>query len=51
MGKLYYGKHIAIDIDTTSLVTIGESFKDVNLQAKNKRSNHKIVIGKMGVDF
>lgn len=46
--KLYNRKIIAIDIDASDLVSVGEHIDDVDLEARRKRPGHRIFMRRVG---
>ena len=46
--KLYSGKIIAIDIEESNLVSVGEHISDVDLEARKKRPGHRLFMRRVG---
>ena len=46
--RLYNGKIIAIDIDASDFVSVGENIGDVDLEARRERPGHRIFMRRVG---
>ena len=46
--KLYFGKVIAIDIDKSDLVTVGDDVSTVGRVVRTKRPGHRIFMRRVG---
>jgi hypothetical protein len=47
-GKLYDKKIIAIDIDANDFASVGDSLRDVGLEARKKRPGHHFFVRRVG---